>query len=35
MSELPKIYRSKIEKNFSNNKDYVYAGNTSNFKYVC
>ena len=33
MSELPKIYRSKIEKNFSNNKDYVYAGNTSNFKY--
>ena len=27
MSELPKIYRSKIEKNFSNNKDYVYALN--------
>ena len=33
MSELPKIYRSKIEKNFSNKKDYVYAGHTSNFKY--
>lgn len=33
MAKLPKIYRKDINKNFSNNREYIYASKSDNSSY--